>query len=186
LKVILFLGYSNSGKTTALTSLARAIVKRRLGRVGTLKHIHHDPDFTIDTKGKDTWLHAASGASVVVSLAPKELAIIKKGKDIEELGIDQILSIFRREKVDYALIEGLYRKMSRKRGVVRILCASSAKQAVDLLNQHGSRGVVCITGRIASSRKKSLEGLPVFQIPRDAGKILSLILAERSRKVRSA
>ena len=123
MKVVLFLGYSNSGKTTALTSVAKEIVKHHLGKVGTLKHIHHDPDFTIDTKGKDTWLHAASGASVVVSLAPRELAIIRKEPEVENLSLDSILSIFRRERVDYVLVEGLYPKIfEEKRRLQNTVC----------------------------------------------------------------
>lgn len=176
MKVVLFLGFSNSGKTTALTSLASEIVRRRLGKVGTLKHIHHDPDFTIDTKGKDTWLHAASGASVVISLAPSELAIIRKEPGVENLSLDEFLSIFRREKVDYVLVEGLYRKFSRKKGVAKIMCAVSEEQALDLLKEHGSKNVVCITGKVAlKNLHKEIQGIPVLNVSKDIRKILSLI-----------
>jgi len=176
LKIVLFLGFSNSGKTTALTSVASEIVRRRLGKVGTLKHIHHDPDFTIDTKGKDTWLHAASGASIVISLAPSELAIIRREPGVENLSLDNILAIFRREKVDYVLVEGLYRKFSRKRGVSKILCAVSEEQALDLLKEHGSRNVVCVTGKVAlKSSQKEIQGIPVLSVSKEIGRILSLI-----------
>jgi molybdopterin-guanine dinucleotide biosynthesis protein MobB len=176
LKVILFLGYSNSGKTTALTSVTKEIVRRRLGKVGTLKHIHHDPDFTIDTKGKDTWLHAASGASIVISLAPSELAIIKREPGVENLSLDDILAIFRREKVDYVLVEGLYRKFSRKTGVFKILCAVSEEQVLDLLKEHGSKNVVCITGKVAlKTLQKEIQGIPILSVSVDIRKILGLI-----------
>ena len=176
LKVILFLGYSNSGKTTALTGVAREIVKRRLGKVGTLKHIHHDPHFTIDTKGKDTWLHATSGASIVISLAPSELAIIKREPGVENLSVDDILTIFKQEKVDYVLVEGLYRKFSRRSGVSKILCAVSEEQALDLLKEHGSKNVVCITGKVAlETSRKEIQGIPVLSISRNINKILGLI-----------
>jgi len=176
LKVVLFLGFSNSGKTTALTSVASEIVRRHLGKVGTLKHIHHDPDFTIDTKGKDTWLHAASGASIVISLAPNELAIVRREPGVENLSLDSFLTIFRREKVDYVLVEGLYRKFSRKKGVAKILCAISEEQALDLLKEHGSRNVVCITGKVAlESSRKEIKGIPVLNVSKDIRKILGLI-----------
>ena len=186
MKIVLFLGYSNSGKTTVLTALTKGIVKRHLGKVGTLKHIHHDPKFTIDAKGKDTWLHAASGASVVVSLAPEELAIIRKEPRVENLSLDSILSIFRREKVDYVLVEGLYRKFSRRRGVYKIICASTEKQALDLLEEHGTRNIVCITGRIARDSKKEIRGIPVLRLPRDIGKIIGLIGADVPKNQQSS
>jgi len=164
-KVLLFLGYSGSGKTTALTAIAKGIVRRRLGKVGTLKHIHHYPNFTIDTKGKDTWLHAKAGASVVISIAPRELTIIKKEPGAESMSFDQILAIFRRDKVDYVLVEGLYRKFSMRRGVSKIICASSEKQALDLLKEHGQRNVVCITGKVADSlRVREIVGVPALRI----------------------
>ena len=175
MKVVLFLGYSGSGKTTALTSVAKEIVKRRLGRVGTLKHIHHDPDFSIDTRGKDTWLHAASGASVVISLAPNELAIIKREPGVENLNLDSFLAIFRGEKVDYVLVEGLYRKFSRKRGVSKILCVISEEQALDLLKEHGLKNVVCITGKVAKSSRREIQGIPVLSVTKDIGKIVDRV-----------
>jgi molybdopterin-guanine dinucleotide biosynthesis protein MobB len=193
LKVILFLGFSDSGKTTALTSVCEAMVKMGLGRVGTIKHIHHgDPNFTVDTQGKDTWLHARSGASVVVSLSSNELAIIRRGPDVAGLGVDELLSVFRREKVDYVLVEGLYRKFARKRSALRVICASTEEQVDALLKEHGSENVLCITGKIAgspryrrrrsSSRRKenpSYAGLPIVRTPSDATKIVRMLALPR-------
>ena len=118
MKVILFLGYSGSGKTTAITAVVRAL-KKRGKKVATIKHIH-DRKFTIDTPGKDTWLHAAAGASIVVSLAATELTVIRR-EDTTHMKLDKIISMLRKERTSYVLIEGLYRRLSTRRGVNRVL-----------------------------------------------------------------
>ena len=71
LKIVSFLGYKESGKTTALEHVCRKLTQNGW-KVGTLKHIH-EPEFTIDHKGKDTFRHAQAGAAVVVSVSKKEI-----------------------------------------------------------------------------------------------------------------
>ncbi len=177
---MIFLGYSGSGKTTALTGVARELTRRRAGSVGTLKHIH-DPDFTIDTKGKDTWLHSTSGATLVVALAEKEMSVIKRGAGMGKITIDKILEIYRREKIDYVLIEGLYRRFSasgRKKGVVAVLCASTTQEVDELLARHRGLRILCITGPVADAKalgKGGYRGIPVLALPRGTKKIVDLI-----------
>jgi molybdopterin-guanine dinucleotide biosynthesis adapter protein len=168
-KVIIFLGYSNSGKTTALTRVVGQLVKDGK-KVGTLKHIH-DQDFTIDTEGKDTWRHASAGATTVVALAPNEVAIIEKG-DTSNLTIDGLFSVFSSRSVDYLLVEGLYRKLSRRKGVTRILCARTLKEARELLRIHPRP--VCILNRGVKG-ETSVEGVPVLSLPKDMGRLMRLI-----------
>lgn len=169
MKVIIFLGYSNSGKTTALTRVASRLVKAGK-RVGTLKHIH-DEDFTIDREGKDTWRHASAGATTVMALAPKELAIIEKG-DTSKLTIDGLFRVFSSRDVDYLLIEGLYRRLSRRRGVTRILCARTLKDTRELLRIHPRP--LCILNR-GLAGDSSMEGIPVLALPKDMRRLMRLI-----------
>lgn len=169
MRTIVFLGYSNSGKTRAIVAVVRELVKA--GRkVGTLKHIH-DQDFTIDTKGKDTWRHAAAGASTVVALAPKELTIMERG-DTSKMTIDQLLGIFRSQGVDYLIIEGLYRELSKRRGIMRILCARSREEAAELMKKHPRP--ICILNRWTHG-DRHFEGVPLLQLPRDLKRLMTLI-----------
>ncbi len=176
MKVVVFLGYSNSGKTTALVRTVREL-SRSGKRVGTLKHIH-DEGFTIDTEGKDTWRHASAGAATVVALAPNELAIIERG-NTTEMTIDRLFRVFRARDVDYLMIEGLYRKLSRRKGVTRVLCAKTLADARDLLEQHPRPA--CILNR----REKpgtTLDGIPVLSLPRDMQTYMELIGAPSVRR----
>ncbi len=169
MRVVIFLGYSNSGKTSALVSVASQLVKAGKN-VGTLKHIH-DKGFTIDTVGKDTWRHASAGASTIIALAPGELTVIEKG-DTTGLSLDRLFGIFRSRRVDFLLIEGLYRKLSRRRGVTRVLCARNVGEAKVLLAQH--RKPACILNR-GGIKDKECEGIPVLRLPRDLAKLMEII-----------
>ena len=174
MKIVLFHGFSGGGKTTALTSISRAIVKARLGKIGTIKRIH-DRDFSIDSKGKDTWLHASSGSSVVVAVAPKEIDIIRKEEDTSTVTLQEILWIFRRSKVDYLLVEGLHQKFEKDKQVERIICAKNEAQAKDLIKIHDGN-ILFVTGKFANkSHGKEIDGIPVLSLPRDNAKALRLI-----------
>ena len=169
MKTVVFFGYSGSGKTRAIVSVAKELVKKG-NKVGTIKHIH-DEDFTMDTKGKDTWLHASAGASVIVALAPNELTTIEK-KDTRNMTIDELLRIFRSKGVDYLVIEGLYRKLSKSHDIVPILCAKSSEDAVALLGLHPRP--VCILHRNPGGARY-LRGVPLLRLPKDLGRLLELI-----------
>ncbi len=169
MRVVIFLGYSNSGKTSALVNVAGQLVKAGKN-VGTLKHIH-DKDFTIDTTGKDTWRHASAGASTIIALAPRELTVIEK-RDTTDLSLDNLFEIFRSRRVDFLLVEGLYRKLSRRKGVTRVLCARNLDEAKELLAQH--RKPACILNR-GGIKDKECEGIPVLRMPKDLGRLMNII-----------
>ncbi len=163
------MGYSNSGKTNAIVRVTKELVKAGR-RVGTLKHIH-DEGFGIDTEGKDTWRHAMAGASTVIALAPRELTIINR-EDTKGLSIDQLFGHFREAEVDFVLIEGLYRRMARRKGVTRVLCARSFGDAAELMRINPRP--VCIL-KMNNGRVKEFEGVPVLKLPKDLGQLMSLI-----------
>lgn len=172
MKVVVFVGYSDSGKTTAITTVARAL-KRRGRKVATIKHVHHR-DFSIDTPGKDTWLHAAAGSSIVVALAPKELAIIWK-MDTTTMKLDSIIGMLKKEGVEYILVEGLYRKLSTRRDVIRVLCSTTKQQALTILKSMHPKPIF-IAGKLARGRTgESFCDIPLIDFPTDTSIFLRLI-----------
>lgn len=178
MKIIFFLGYSGSGKTTAIESVVRGLTKSGL-KVGTLKHIH-DPEFTIDTPGKDTWRHANAGAQIVVVLAPKESAIIRRG-DTARMDFHQILRVFEDDAADFVFVEGLHSMLDEERresrSVLHVICAVTEKDALELSKQHPKP--LCIAGRITCSEKfksrKHFRGIPLVRFPDDTPRFLRLI-----------
>jgi molybdopterin-guanine dinucleotide biosynthesis protein B len=77
-------GLKKSGKTTVIENLVKELVARGYS-VGTVKKIHI-PGFSIDQEGKDTFRHKQAGAKFVISLAPEEVALIKKTQGKRSMG----------------------------------------------------------------------------------------------------
>ena len=181
MKIIIFLGYSGAGKTTALTSLARAISDSGLGRIGTLKHVH-EVDFTLDREGKDTWLHSRAGASVIVTVSPKELTIIRKELNVDRIiNYQELVNIFSAQPnpIDFLLIEGLHKVFAHRRNVLKIVCSRNEIEAKKLIQLHGSRGLLFVTGKISRRHSKTTRflarGVPILSLPKDTREALRII-----------
>jgi molybdopterin-guanine dinucleotide biosynthesis protein B len=71
-KLVSFVGRSNSGKTTLVTSLIPRFKELGL-TIGTIKNTHHDVEF--DNPGKDSWKYAQSGSDRVLVSSGKKLAV---------------------------------------------------------------------------------------------------------------
>jgi len=135
LRAVVVTGFKKSGKTAVVEGLVRELVKRGY-HVGTIKHIREE--FSIDSPGKDTWRHAKAGASVVVSLAPREVAIIKKGPG----KLDEIMPTLQR--LDFVILEGF----RESKGIVKIVVPRNAGEVSKLVDKftiacvgHGKRGM---------------------------------------------
>lgn len=72
--LVSFAGFSNTGKTTLITSLIPVLKARGL-TVCTLKHAGHG--FDMDRPGKDTFKHREAGAEGVMVVGPDSLALIR-------------------------------------------------------------------------------------------------------------
>lgn len=107
--VVAVVGSRKSGKTRTVETLVRGLTERGY-KVATAKHIP-EPDFTIDTKEKDTWRHAKAGASTVVGVSPKEIAVIKK-VDTTKWDLLEIINECR-DDVDIVILEG-FRKLTEQ------------------------------------------------------------------------
>lgn len=180
MKAVQFLGYKDGGKTRAISYFARALKRRGLG-VGTVKHIH-DPSFTIDTPGKDTWAHARSGASLVAAVAPHELALIAR-TGTSRMKVEALLEVFRESGVDYVLVEGFSGEFSPGSEVMRVVCARTKGDALELVRKHGAP--LCVVGKLDDAPElKLLGGIPVLQLPRDARKVIRLMGSPRGPRRR--
>jgi len=116
-------GFHKSGKTRVVVSIVRELTKRGY-RVGTVKHIP-EKDFTIDKPGKDTWVHAKSGAKIVVSLAPREVAKIER----HTARIEEVLQGL--QGLDFVVVEG-FKAFS---GPAKIIVAKTEAEAKKLFDK---------------------------------------------------
>lgn len=76
-KLISFVGRSNSGKTTLITSLIPLFCQLGLN-VGTIKHTHHQVEF--DKPDKDSGKHKRAGSSQVLLLSNSKMALFSELK----------------------------------------------------------------------------------------------------------
>ena len=94
-------GYSGAGKTTLLVKLLPLLLARGL-TVSTVKQAN--PQFDMDTPGKDSYEHRAAGAGEVMVVSPRRWALMHEYRDAPEDGMEQLLG--RLAPVDLVLIEG--------------------------------------------------------------------------------
>lgn len=151
IRALAVVGFKKSGKTHVVKGLVRELARRGY-RVGTIKHIR-ERDFTIDHEGKDTWKHAMAGAKLVVSAAPRELAIIqKRSAKLEEIARGLC-------GLDFIVVEG-WREF---KGVARIAVARNASEVERLVDEFT---IACV-----GTKKK---GLPNFKL-NDSKKLANLV-----------
>lgn len=101
--VLQVVGYQNSGKTTLITKMIKALQESHY-RIGTIKHHGHDGSPLFDDTNKDTYKHRSSGA-VVTGVSDKgRLQINHVAQNY--LSLEKLLEIYRSFSLDFILIEG--------------------------------------------------------------------------------
>ncbi|MEM7320840.1 MAG: molybdopterin-guanine dinucleotide biosynthesis protein B [Pseudomonadota bacterium] len=98
-------GWKNAGKTGLMERLVTEITGRGLC-VSTIKHAHKG--FDVDQPGRDSFRHREAGASEVLLVSPRRVALMQELRGAEEPGLAQLLD--RMTPVDLVLIEGYKRE----------------------------------------------------------------------------
>jgi molybdopterin-guanine dinucleotide biosynthesis protein B len=106
--ILTICGYQDSGKTTLVEHLVRALVRKGY-KVSSVKHASCRRG--VDSKGKDTWRHWQAGSDPVVFSSDIETSVIKHSKTpIEEI-VRMIMADYH---PDIIIIEGLKRGPFKK------------------------------------------------------------------------
>jgi molybdopterin-guanine dinucleotide biosynthesis protein B len=124
--VIPVVGGKKSGKTTTIELLVKDLTRRGY-KVAVAKYIP-EPDFTIDTDGKDTWRFAHAGARVVVGVSSDEIATIEK-VHTSGFSLDDILR--RCTDVDVVFLEGFRKLAAADKRFPKIVVAKSAEDVAE-------------------------------------------------------
>jgi len=149
--IVAVIGSKESGKTRTVEKLAREFVKKGY-RVGCIKHIPHK-DFSIDSEGKDTWRFARAGSNVIMSVAPSEVAIIRKGKT-EGHSIDDLVENLE-DEVDIVFVEGFRTLVKDRADIPKVLTSKNETEAMEAIKD--CKNVVAIVGLHG---KKEIAGIP--------------------------
>ena len=143
--VVSVVGKSDSGKTTLMERLIRALADRGY-RVGSVKH--HVHDFDIDVPGKDSWRHAKAGAAVTLVSAPSKLGMTRVMD--HEATLDELLELA--HDVDILLTEGYRRagnvriEVSRRARSTELVCEAGELFALATDNEELEVGEVPVFG----------------------------------------
>lgn len=157
MKIIAFVGRSQTGKTTLIKKLVLEL-KNRGYKVGIIKNCHQD--FSLSPEGKDTWQFMQAGAEGAAMRGPDRLAWLGKtwgtGSSLREIAS----SFF--PHCDFVLVEGGHQEASIPKIVV--------------LKKGISEDIHCSPDEVIAvvSDGKEFAGKPVFP-PRDIAKIANFI-----------
>jgi len=178
LKIVHFLGYSGSGKTFTISCLIRELSKAGKN-IGTLKHVHSQ-DFSIDRRGKDSWIFKKSGASVMIVLSPHESVVIRQkriGSQLDsESALDNAFRVLKKEKLDYLFVEGFNNMLEKKPQIKRIVCARNEREMEKLLKLH--KKVDCIVGKNQNKFRltgKHISKISVLFLPKNKTELIQII-----------
>lgn len=104
LPILSFCAYaSNSGKTTLLTQLIPALIKRGL-RVSVIKHAHHS--FDIDYPTKDSYKLREAGAVQTMIASNTRWALITEHRNTVEPNLNTLIAQLDASLTDLVLVEG--------------------------------------------------------------------------------
>jgi len=178
--IVAVVGSSNSGKTTAVEALIRGLSKRGY-MVASAKHIP-EPEFTIDTEGKDTWRHIKAGASTVLSVAPNELTAIKK-VDTTNYSLEQVIAEFP-DEVDIIILEGFKGLVGQDMTIPKIVATKTVNEISEALERY--KNILAFVTPIPDGKLET--EIPFIDALKEPEKLVDLVnnkvavLVERKRK----
>jgi molybdopterin-guanine dinucleotide biosynthesis protein B len=164
--VIAVVGSKSSGKTTTIEILTQELTKRGY-KIAAIKHIP-EKNFTIDTKSKDTWRFAESGAKTVISVASNEIATLEK---IDECSFSLEKVLKKCEGNDIVFLEGFRKLVGKNRGIQKVVVVKSEKEALEALKSF--EPILAFTGPY-STEKLSLKA-PYVDILKNPEKIADIV-----------
>ena len=150
-QVVAVVGTKKSGKTTTIEKLILELTNRG-HKVAAIKHVP-EPDHTIDTPGKDTWRYAQAGAKTIVSVAANEIATIEK-TPVETVKLDVLIRKCKGN--DIVFIEGLKKRVAKRKGILKIVVTKTMDEAVAALEAY--KPILAFSGPFSTENLN-------FQIP---------------------
>jgi molybdopterin-guanine dinucleotide biosynthesis protein B len=124
--VIAIVGGKKSGKTRTIEVLTEDLTRRGY-KIAAVKHIP-EPDFTIDSEGKDTWKFARSGARIVVAVSANEIATIEKTES-KSLSLKTILQ--KCDGSDLVFLEGFRKMVAQTKSIYKIALVKSPEEVAE-------------------------------------------------------
>lgn len=176
MKALGFAAFSGMGKTTLIEQVIAAL-RARGQRVSTVKHAHHDVD--IDIPGKDSWRHRQAGASEVLLVCNKRLALVREFEAEQDLDVHAMLAELRSD-VDWVLVEGFKHGDLPKVEIWRAPGTASDKPAKPLRFPEDAHVVALATDNVAALPVQPPAHIAVLDLNQPA-QIVDWMLANATR-----
>ncbi|MBK5112483.1 MAG: molybdopterin-guanine dinucleotide biosynthesis protein B [Candidatus Heimdallarchaeota archaeon] len=157
MKVFSIIGYTNSGKTSTLLEVIKELV-RRGKTVHAVKAIHIE-GFSVETEGKDSWLHREAGASRTATRSNVETTIMFQ----KALSARELIPFF---DADYLVLEGF----SSEKKVPKVLCSKNLDDLKELLDDT----IFAISG-VISNEVNEFQGIRAFNSQVSISELVDLI-----------
>jgi molybdopterin-guanine dinucleotide biosynthesis protein B len=178
--IVAVIGSSKSGKTTAVEILIKGLTEKGY-TVASAKRIP-EPKFTIDTEGKDTWRHTKAGASTVLSVAPNELATIKKVGTIN-YSLEQLIGEIP-EEIDIIITEGFKGIVGSNASVPKLVAAKTVSEISEAMESY--KNILAFVTPVPSGKTET--EIPFVDTLKEPKKLVELVnkkveeAVERKRK----
>jgi molybdopterin-guanine dinucleotide biosynthesis protein B len=138
MQAVAVVGTKKSGKTTTIENLTRELTKRGY-KVAAIKHIP-EPNFTIDTPGKDTWRYQQAGAKTIIATGPNQTVTIEKTTTPPTL--ETLLK--KCTGNDIVFIEGLKKQVAQNKTIPKIAVVKNQTEAQNA--QETYKPIIAFTG----------------------------------------
>lgn len=172
--VIAVVGGKKSGKTITIEILTKELTQRGY-KIAAVKHIP-EPDFTMDTKGKDTWKFARSGAKIVVAVSAAEITTIEK-TETRNLSLRAILRKCRGS--DLVFLEGFRELVAEDKFIYKIAVVRSPEEIAESLEIFNP--ILAFTGPYQP--KSGSKRIPYVDIREDSERLADLVERIVKKKV---
>jgi len=136
MQAIAVVGTKKSGKTTTIENLTRELTKRGY-KVAAIKHIN-EPNFTVDTPGKDTWRYQQAGAKTIVAMGPNQTVTIEKTTTPLTALLEKCQSN------DITFIEGFKKTVAQNKTIPKIAVTKNKTEAENALKTY--KPIIAFTG----------------------------------------
>jgi len=175
--VIAVVGSRHSGKTTTTEAIVKGLTNKGY-RVATAKHIHQ-PNFTIDTEGRDTWRHAKAGAQTVIAVSENELATIRK-VDTTKLAVNNITGNCR-NATDVIVIEGFRGLVAQDPTVPKVV---TAKNKVEIDEAMRVFKPILAFSSLLREQEIGMSHIPLVDVEKEPERLVDIVDARISPIIR--
>ncbi len=171
---IAIVGGKKSGKTTTIEFMVKELTGRGY-QIVAVKHIP-EPDFTIDTKGKDTWKYVQAGARTVIAISSDEIATVER-VPTKNVKLEEILKRCRNQ--DVVFLEGFKELAAKDKHICKVAVVNSLEDFAKAVDAY--EPILAFTGTY--STEEACPEIPYVDVLKDPKKLADIIEKVMKKKL---